>query len=115
MATKTFSHRCPKCSKEWFSSVEYPVKCPGCQHKLTKHGFERVKESDAHIVVDPKICGGKPTIRGTRIMVGNILGMFAGGDSINAVLKAYPELSREDIFAALEYARKVVDEEIVIA
>ena len=62
------------------------------------------------IVVDPNICSGKPTIRGTRIMVGNILGMFSGGYSINRILKAYPELSRLDVISAVEYASFVIDE-----
>ena len=67
------------------------------------------------IVVDPKICSGKPTITGTRIMVSNILGMFSGGYSINRVLKAYPQLSRLDVISALEYASRVVDEGKTIA
>jgi uncharacterized protein (DUF433 family) len=67
------------------------------------------------IVVDPKICSGKPVIRGTRIMVKNILGMMAGGDTMDQILYAYPELTREMIQAALEYAAAVVDEEQVVA
>jgi len=67
------------------------------------------------IVVDPDICTGKPTIRGTRIMVANILGMFAGGYSINRVVKDYPELSRLDVISAVEYASWVVDREKVVA
>jgi len=45
------------------------------------------------ISVDPGICSGKPRIRGTRIMVKNILGMIAGGYTIERVLEAYPELT----------------------
>lgn len=67
------------------------------------------------ITVDLSICGGKPCIRGTRIMVTNILGMLAGGYSMERILQAYPELAQEDIFAALEYASSVIDEERVIA
>jgi len=67
------------------------------------------------IAVHPGVCGGKPVIRGTRIMVRNILGMMAGGYSAGRILEAYPELSREDVDAALEYAARVVDEEQVIA
>ena len=67
------------------------------------------------IVVDPEICSGKPTIKGTRIMVSNILGMFSGGYSINRVLEAYPQLSRLDVISALEYASRVVDEDKTIA
>ena len=67
------------------------------------------------IIVDPKICGGKPTIKGTRIMVRNILGMMAGGYTLERILDAYTELSREMVQAALEYAMKVIDEEKVLA
>lgn len=71
--------------------------------------------ADAHIVVDPKICSGKPCIRGTRIMAKNILGMLAGGYSGERIIRAYPELALEDVSAALEYASQVIDEDKVIA
>ena len=67
------------------------------------------------IVIDQKICSGKPVIRGSRIMVKNILGMIAGGDAMDQILNAYPELTREMVQAALEYAAAVIDEEQVIA
>jgi uncharacterized protein (DUF433 family) len=66
------------------------------------------------IEVNPAVCSGKPVIRGTRILVRNILGMIAGGYTINRVLESYPELTLEDVNAALEYAARVVDEEQVI-
>lgn len=67
------------------------------------------------ITSDPDVCGGKPCIRGTRIMVTNILGMLAGGATIEQVLEAYPELTREDVAAALGYASRVIDEERVVS
>ena len=66
------------------------------------------------IVVDPNICSGKPTVRGTRIMVKNILGMVAGGYTMAGIIDAYPELTNNDVTAALEYASQVIDEEKVI-
>ena len=66
------------------------------------------------ITVNPKVCSGKPCIKGTRIMVKNILGMIAGGDTVDKILEAYPELTREDIVEALDYASYVVDDEKVI-
>ncbi len=47
-------------------------------------------------------------------MVKNILGMVAGGYSADRILEAYPELTREMVQAALEYAAIVIDEEQVI-
>lgn len=66
------------------------------------------------IEINPEICGGKPVIKGTRIMVKNILGMFSGGYAQERILQMYPEISAEDIHAAVEYAVQVVDEEKVI-
>lgn len=62
---------------------------------------------DDWITVDANICGAKPVIRGTRIMVSNILGMIVGGYSIDRILEAYPELTREMVQAALEYKETV--------
>ena len=70
---------------------------------------------NSFIIVDPKICSGKPVIRGTRIMVRNILGIVAGGYTVDRILSAYPELTREMVQAVLEYAAAVIDEEQVIA
>jgi len=67
------------------------------------------------IEVNPAVCSGKPVIRGTRIMVRNILGMVAGGYTVDKIAASYPELAREDVLAALEYAAEIVDEVQVIA
>jgi uncharacterized protein (DUF433 family) len=71
-------------------------------------------EAIDRIEVNPGICSGKPVIRGTRIMVRNVLGMVAGGYSIDNILASYPDLGREDVIAALEYAARVVDEDQVV-
>ena len=63
------------------------------------------------IVTDPLICSGKPVVRGTRIMVRNILGLVAGGYTVDRILLTYPELTKEDVSAALEYAAHLVGEE----
>ncbi|HLC68802.1 MAG TPA: DUF433 domain-containing protein [Candidatus Bilamarchaeaceae archaeon] len=67
------------------------------------------------IVIDPKICHGKPTIRGTRIMVANVLSLFAGGYDIDKILDYYPQLTRDDVRAAIKYAVENVQEEVVLA
>ena len=62
------------------------------------------------IEVNPDVCHGKPVIRGTRIMVRNILGALAGGDSIKDILQNYPDLTLADIKAAIAYAIELVDD-----
>ena len=67
------------------------------------------------VVVDSTVCAGKPVIRGTRIMVKNILGMIAGGYSLSQALEASPELTREMVDGALQYTVTIIDEEKVLA
>jgi uncharacterized protein (DUF433 family) len=61
------------------------------------------------IELDPKICNGKPVIKGTRIPVSVILEQLAEGEAWDEILKGYPELTREDIHAALYYAKASID------
>ena len=61
------------------------------------------------IEIDPRVCNGKPVIRGTRIPVSVILEQVAEGESWESILTSYPELMKEDIQAALYYARTFLD------
>lgn len=56
------------------------------------------------IIIDPDIRSGKPCIKGTRITVYDILEYLAGGMSEEEILQDFPDLSREDIRAALAFA-----------
>lgn len=71
-------------------------------------------DAEERIVVNPKIMGGKPVIKGTRIPVYFILELIANGWSIDDILKEYPHLTREDVLAAVRYAARVLREEVVI-
>ena len=64
------------------------------------------------IVVHPRICHGQACIRGTRIPVHQVVGMFAHGDSIDALLGAYPTITREDILACLGYAAALAEDQV---
>ena len=59
------------------------------------------------IAIDPNICHGKPTIRGLRYPVENMLELMALGQSIESLLEDYPDLVKEDFLACLEYAAKL--------
>lgn len=59
------------------------------------------------IVRDPDVAFGKPTIRGTRIWVASVLGMFAEGASIANVLDEYRQLSEDDVRACLAYGARL--------
>ena len=64
------------------------------------------------ITVDPKVCGGKPTIRGLRFPVSRLLGLLASGETRESILQAYPYLEAEDIQEALNYAALLADEQV---
>jgi len=62
------------------------------------------------ISINPGICHGQACIRGTRILVYQIVRMLANGDTMDSVLKEYPSLEREDILACLDYSASLVEE-----
>lgn len=60
-----------------------------------------------YIVADSEICHGKPTFKGTRIMVWQILEMLSAGDTDKDILEAFPSLNKNHIKAALKYASSI--------
>ena len=59
------------------------------------------------ITIDPAICHGKPTIRGRRYPVENILELLSAGMSTEEILADYKDLERGDILAVLNYATRL--------
>lgn len=72
-----------------------------------------MKDWRERISIDPKVCHGKPCIKGTRIWVSLIVDNLAAGASEEEILEAYPSLSREDIRAALAFAAEMARERYV--
>jgi uncharacterized protein (DUF433 family) len=67
----------------------------------------------SRISVDPNVCFGKPCIRGTRIWVSFILDLLASGETQETVLQEYPQLTRDDLLAALAYGAAMSRERFV--
>lgn len=67
------------------------------------------------IEMRPRVCNGKPVIKGTRIPVTVILEQLADGQSWDALLKVYPEIMEEDIKAALLYAKSSIDQTALVS
>jgi uncharacterized protein (DUF433 family) len=65
------------------------------------------------ISIDPNVCFGRPCIKGTRVWVSLILDFLANGETEAEILAAYPQLTRDDIRAALCYAAELARERIV--
>lgn len=55
------------------------------------------------IQISPLVCHGKPVIKGTRVLVSTVLGALAAGDTVGTILEDYPNLTPDDIQAALEF------------
>jgi uncharacterized protein (DUF433 family) len=66
------------------------------------------------ITIDPKVMAGKPVIRGTRVPVDLIIHRVALGERAEEILEDYPGVTKQDIKAALEYARSLVRGEDVV-
>ena len=66
-----------------------------------------------HIVSTPDVLSGKPRIDGTRIPVALILGYLAAGKTYEEVIAEFPDLTRQDIAACLDYARDLAEYKVV--
>jgi uncharacterized protein (DUF433 family) len=87
---------------------------------MNPRGFERsggevigMMEWQDRIAIDPRVCHGKPCIKGTRIWVSLIIDNLAAGTPEADILAAYPALTPEDIRAALAYAAEMTRERFV--
>ncbi|MGA1465404.1 MAG: hypothetical protein DA446_09490 [Bacteroidetes bacterium] len=73
-----------------------------------KHWKER-------ITTNPEQCGGRPCIRGMRIRVVDVLDLLAAGLTHDQILEELPDLEKNDIEAAIKYARGKIDHPVVAA
>ena len=64
---------------------------------------------NSYIEIDPRVCGGKPVIRGTRIPLTVVVDQLADVGSVSGLLERYPELSQKQIAGALRYCHAVIE------
>ena len=83
---------------------------PSCSRDALLPGEVMAVQPFKRITVDPNQMGGMPCIRGLRIPVATIVGMVAEGMAEREILEAFPDLEREDIREALEFAAEAVRE-----
>lgn len=69
----------------------------------------------SRITIRKDLCGGRPTIRGLRIRVQDVLELLAAGATRAEILSDYPYLEDADITAALEYAARQIDHPVLAA
>ena len=67
-----------------------------------------------HIESTPDVLRGKPRIKGTRITVSLILGYLAADRTFDEIIVEFPELSKEQVFACLDYARELSEFEVTV-
>ncbi len=70
--------------------------------------FEGRVSKFRYIIVDSRICHGKPVFRGTRVLVSDVLELLASGWNVEDILEEYPQLNEEMIREALRYAAMVL-------
>jgi uncharacterized protein (DUF433 family) len=63
------------------------------------------------IVRDPRICGGQPVIKGTRVILRTLLASLADGDSVEEILEDFPSLTPEDMRAVIAFAAASAESE----
>jgi len=75
---------------------------------MTLTGFPRIS-------IDHAICGGRPTVAGTRLRVSDVLEMLASGADEAEIIADYPYVTQADIRACLAYAATLADHPVVLA
>jgi uncharacterized protein (DUF433 family) len=65
------------------------------------------------ISIDPEVCGGKPCIKGTRLWVSLILDFLADGMTEAELQTEYPQLTHQDVMAALAFGAEMSRERIL--
>ena len=65
------------------------------------------------ITTNPIICHGKPVIKNTRVLISNILADLADGQSFDDIIKNYPNITKEDIKASLEFGSELAQFESI--
>lgn len=61
----------------------------------------------SRISIDPKVCFGKPCIKGHRIWVSLILDLLASGWTVPDILREYPGLEEADVLACIAYGAEM--------
>lgn len=64
------------------------------------------------IVRDAAVCGGEPTIRGTRVLVRTVLGYLAHGETTEVILRDFPSLEADDVRAVIAFAAASAAEDL---
>lgn len=67
-----------------------------------------------YIVRDPKVCGGEPVIKGTRVTVRTVLASLAEGAKAEEILEDFPTLKEEDIRAVIAFAAASAEEDMPV-
>lgn len=94
-------------------SLQKTVRLRLCESIVYGKGKFQVMKNilENRIVTDPSIMVGKPIIKGTRITVELLLRQLAQGIKVEELLENYPHLTEKDIYAAVEYAARLVEGE----
>ncbi len=64
---------------------------------------------------DPKICGGEPVFKGTRVTLRTVLASLAEGDSLEQILSSFPALQQDDVKAAIAFAAASAEEDLPVS
>ena len=96
-------------NKRWRISVLKERQRPSGRRESSPPDFK------SRIVSNPAICGGRPTIKGTRVRASDIVEMVAHGVTPDEIVADFPQIEPKDVQAALHYAARMMDQAVVHA
>jgi len=102
--------------KRLVPKIRFSVSCSSllCLWSGTRYYRLMPVEWKNYIVSDPEILRGKPRLKGTRIPVGLVLGYLADGKTADIIVAEFPDLTRDQIAACLDYARELAEFEAIV-
>ena len=75
---------------------------------------ERTMDYNDHIVRDPKVCGGQPVIKGTRVTLRTVLASLAEGATVEQIVREFPSLTEDDVRAVVAFAATSAQEDLPV-
>jgi uncharacterized protein (DUF433 family) len=77
--------------------------------------FQRNRaELEARIQRDPRVMGGEAVVRGTRVPLRTLLATLAEGQGVDAVVEAFPSVTRDDVLAVIAFAAASAEEDLPV-
>ncbi|MEW6246440.1 MAG: DUF433 domain-containing protein [Nitrospirota bacterium] len=101
--------------ESWDARTGVAIQAEPWEHDGSDLGREEATVNYQQFIVrDPKVCGGEPVIKGTRVTVRTVLASLAEGAKVEEILEDFPTLKEEDVRAVIAFAAASAEEDLPV-